>query len=322
MSPAELAYVERLTDVPVAGASGPAADTVLTFPAVTLDGQTVVEIEFYTFQVTTPPVATAAVVITLWDGSTDLGTIAQPASPTANSMYVPVRVTKRFTPAAGTHTFSIRAWRTGGSNGNIGAAGGMPIWARITTRSSPIPNFPVSTLPVGYGTTLPSAPVNGQEHILVDSLTAPSYQWRFRYNAGASGPYKWEFIGGAPATHNINTAETCATSGSYQNLATNGPLITLPRAGDYRAEALVSGNAGSTVPNTLIAGIGVGDFTSPINASTFYHAVATQTGMFPLLAELLARAAGDVIKLRYRTSAGTSAWFGERTLRITPVRVA
>jgi len=173
-----------------------------------------------------------------------------------------------------------------------------------------------------YGTSFPASPVNGQRHILVDSTTNPSYQWVFRYNAGSSSPYKWEFMGGAPAVHNVNTAETCATSGSYQNLATDGPKITLPRAGDYRADALVSGNAGTTVPNTLITGIGVGDFTSPTNAGTWYGTPATQTGMMPILAEFPGRAANDVIKLRYRTSAGTTAWFGERTLRITPVRLA
>ena len=47
-----------------------------------------------------------------------------------------------------------------------------------------------------YAITLPSAPSNGQETILVDSTTNPSYQWRFRYNAGSTCIYKWEFVGG------------------------------------------------------------------------------------------------------------------------------
>jgi hypothetical protein len=77
-----------------------------------------------------------------------------------------------------------------------------------------------------YGITLPAAPVDGQEAILVDSLTVPTYTWRFRYNAGSTSAYKWEFIGGAPSAAKAEA-----------NLQGNGTFFTggvpYPRAGDW-----------------------------------------------------------------------------------------
>jgi hypothetical protein len=89
----------------------------------------------------------------------------------------------------------------------------------------------VATLP-GYGTSLPGSPVDSQEYILVDSTTAPTYIWRFRYNAGNAGTYKWECIGGAPII--IETTNNDATSSAtYVALANAGPSFVLPRAGIY-----------------------------------------------------------------------------------------
>src|SRR5262252_5069532 len=85
-----------------------------------------------------------------------------------------------------------------------------------------------------YGTTLPASPVDGQEHILVDSTTNPTYQWHFRYNASSTSAYKWEFVGGAPAYSFIDTQENmAATAGAWVNCTTPGPDFVMPRSGDY-----------------------------------------------------------------------------------------
>ena len=57
--------------------------------------------------------------------------------------------------------------------------------------SGKIPAAQIPLTVVCYGTTLPASPVDGQEAILVDSVTNPTYQWRFRYNAGSTSAYKW-----------------------------------------------------------------------------------------------------------------------------------
>src|SRR4029077_16918092 len=64
---------------------------------------------------------------------------------------------------------------------------------------APAVDATASTALVGkpsYGTTLPASPVDGQEAILVDSVTNPTHQERFRFHAGRPTPYKWEFVGG------------------------------------------------------------------------------------------------------------------------------
>lgn len=82
-----------------------------------------------------------------------------------------------------------------------------------------------------YATTLPASPVDGQEAILVDSLAAPTYTWRFRYNAGhTSDAYKWEFIGGSQFTQYEATSVGVNVGAT---LGPVGPIMTIPRAGFY-----------------------------------------------------------------------------------------
>jgi hypothetical protein len=91
------------------------------------------------------------------------------------------------------------------------------------------------------GTTLPSSPSDGQQAILVDSTSAPTYVWVFQYSATAS---KWLFIGGTPAL--TNTSGTVAYTGSWQEAA----YFAVPRAGTYYVQ-INSGNtdASSNVGN-------------------------------------------------------------------------
>lgn len=82
-----------------------------------------------------------------------------------------------------------------------------------------------------YATTLPASPVNGQEAVLVNSTTAPLYQWRFRYNTANSSAYKWEFIGGSHYTvsnFNIGTLSTAST------WIAGSPGLVVPRTGTYQ----------------------------------------------------------------------------------------
>src|SRR5215831_1233030 len=56
-------------------------------------------------------------------------------------------------------------------------------------------------------TSLPASPVDGQECILCDSLSAPTYQWHLKYVA-AKASNKWICIGGAPAISRVDAAQT------------------------------------------------------------------------------------------------------------------
>ena len=108
-----------------------------------------------------------------------------------------------------------------------------------------VPGLSGAPLVIGMGTSLPASPFDGQEYILVDSLTAPTYSWRFRYVAGIADAYKWVFIGGAPL-NSAYDATDYAMGASYSTILPPG--ITLPRAGIYDLEhtsVMRSGGAGS-----------------------------------------------------------------------------
>jgi len=87
----------------------------------------------------------------------------------------------------------------------IKGVGGAAVWSPIT---------PADVANIPYTTTLPGSPYDGQEVILVNSLTAPTWQWRLRYNAGSSNANKWEFVGGTPlkAVGSINVPLTPANA--------------------------------------------------------------------------------------------------------------
>jgi hypothetical protein len=85
--------------------------------------------------------------------------------------------------------------------------------------------------PIPYGTTLPTVTYDGMEAILVDSVTNPSYQWRFRYNAQSTSAYKWEFVGGTPVQVVDNTTQSPPSASTWS--IWGAPSFNVPRAGEY-----------------------------------------------------------------------------------------
>jgi len=114
--------------------------------------------------------------------------------------------------------------------------------------------FPVTNIPVALVTALPSSPFDGQEVVLVDSLSAPTYQWRFRYVA-AKATNKWVFIGGAPAYAEVATTSPTFTSTSYIDTTPSGPSLAVPVAGLYVVEAgfRVMANSGGNAAAILMS---------------------------------------------------------------------
>lgn len=105
---------------------------------------------------------------------------------------------------------------------------------------------PVGSQP-SYAITLPSSPFDGQEAVLVDSVTNPTYQWRFRYNAGSANTDKWEFIGGNPWSNYTTAADTLT--------------FTTPRAGVWKVTSggvtkVTSGDASVTPYGGIAYGFG------------------------------------------------------------------
>lgn len=193
-----------------------------------------------------------------------------------------------------------------GSNGDsLQTVAGVPTW--VAGSGAP-----------GYATTLPGSPTNGQETILVDSTTAPTYVWRFRYNSSSSSAFKWEFIGGTPKVVTVDTEQSTGST-SYVDLGTDGPSFILPNAGDYQmtwggyafaASGFVDGFFGLHVNAVSVRDgqVFAGALTGGADEATFRHIHAGAS-------------ASHVAKVRYKVNSGTGS-FGRRRLEVLPVRVS
>lgn len=153
---------------------------------------------------------------------------------------------------------------------------------------------------VGIGTSLPGSPTNGDEYILVDSLTAPTYSWRFRYVSGISGSYKWICIGGAPWIGPSGSGTV--NSGSYTDFPTSNPSLTVPRTGLYivRYGATMYGTVGSTssiyvAPKNGAAAASDGDSARLENISPSFPISVARINRFTI-------SAGAVLKMQGRST--------------------
>lgn len=198
-------------------------------------------------------------------------------------------------------------------------------WLCVTPTNTPPDPWPGGASPsnlvykAGYGTTLPALPADGQEHILVDSVTAPAYQWRFRYNAQSTSAYKWEFVGGA--AWEVFVAAGWGTAFGTANWTFHSPVMsmTVPRPGDY-----------SVLHGAQIGGLqgGYCQFSAGING------VATPAGGFPQDALTVPTnamgnfsVAGRVVGVTTAIAAlyqapDTACYVGNRWMRVQPVRVS
>lgn len=166
-----------------------------------------------------------------------------------------------------------------------------------------------------YGTTLPASPVDGQEFTLVDSITAPNYQWRFRYNAGSTAAHKWEFIGGSDA---IALEATAVGGGPLNTPTAYGPTITVPRTGVYQigVRGTFSGGAGggSGGVGPWVAGAVVGPLGYvSLTSSGLGTAVFTQASGITV-------AAGGTVQVGTYITVATN--HQDRHLWLHPVRVS
>lgn len=202
------------------------------------------------------------------------------------------------------------------TDGDIVVFQGVAYLCVRPTSAAPTPWTPPQQVP-GYGTSLPANPVDGQEHVLVDSITAPTYSWRLRYNAASTSPYKWEYLGGTEAWSFVETSENC-TSTNWSDLATVGPTFTTPRAGDYlvRGSCALSQGAGAVYSNQI-----------SVNGS-YWLAAGMTNGAGPGWVAMLSGAvvmtgiaAATLLKMQYAVSANNTSFFSRR-MTVSPRRLS
>lgn len=177
-----------------------------------------------------------------------------------------------------------------------------------------------SVLAAPVVTVLPSNPQDGQAiDYLADATNG--VVWRLKYRAASASGSKWEFVGGPPMYDAVDTNESTA-SATYVDLATVGPSITVPLAGDYIFDLSSQITTSTTSAAFAMASLKIGAAATVDN-----DAIQDQTPVAAAATRSMARrikrnvsAASTVCKLQYRSSTGT-ATFGRRALQITPVRV-
>ncbi len=130
----EFDYVERTSNLTVTHTTAATADTIITGSSVSYDGSTRVCIEFYCYAA--EMTGANALLISLWDGSTELGRWALIENPAAGS-FAAAQSPKRFlTPSNASHSYLVKAWKTGGTGIVYGGSGGtdtpLPMFLRIT----------------------------------------------------------------------------------------------------------------------------------------------------------------------------------------------
>lgn len=169
----------------------------------------------------------------------------------------------------------------------------------------------------GVGLALPASPVDGDEYTLVDSLTVPTYQWRFKYVASITDAYKWVYVGGVG--RGVEQLGLTATSTSFIDIP--GAVITVPRAGIWSVEfgADVYGSAaGQYIQIAPKFGAAAANLVDSAGIPTLTAAGNSMTVMRWLTKTV---AASTAIQLQQVTNGGTGysryVW-----LKITPVRVS
>ncbi len=133
----KLDYVEITSSVTVTATAAASATTVIDGNAISLDGSTLVKVEFHT-ELAEYNVAGNELIVVLYDGSTQLGYMCEVEIPTSAFMGCALKGERYLTPSNGSHTFHIKAFKTSGSGtatiyaASGGAGARLPAWYRVT----------------------------------------------------------------------------------------------------------------------------------------------------------------------------------------------
>jgi hypothetical protein len=316
----DLAYVESTASV-----TAPSSGNILLIaaPAITFDGVMKAIIEFTAPYFSPPFAAGVAATVQLYQDATGLdylGNIRSSAAGAAGTVMTAPTVLKRtLTPPAGSHAYSLYLAGNGASMGAGAGTGGTyaPMSLRISTPTTGTAPIRTTASPISGGP--PAAPSDGDIWIAYN-VDANGTVWQFRYNAGSSSAYKWEFIGGPSARVAILTNENTTTTGAWVDLATVGPSFVVARGGDYLCEYFM--DSSHTITNgKMQAGISVGA-TAAVDNGGVYGPVATGFNSVARKSLVTGVAASGELRVRYyNLLAGTLSALN-RQLYVTPVRIS
>lgn len=172
-------------------------------------------------------------------------------------------------------------------------------------------------------TSLPASPTN---RMVVDYVADDTngVVWRFRYRAGSGSSYKWEFVGGSPLWSEITTLESYGAGvTTYGDLATVGPSIALPFAGDYEVEIGCSAYHNTTARaawmSYQIGGTGASDNDGLV---AVYAGLTNSVDVAGVRPRIKTGLGAVTLTAKYRGDGSGVPTFRNRWMRVTPRRIS
>jgi hypothetical protein len=252
----ELGYSEMTSgfiSVPVTAATSPT--TILSDMSVVCDGGPIV-IEFFAPIVRPGTAAGNILYINLYQDGAELDRgFGYIETPVAGSSWNPVHLTRRITPTAGLHTFSIRAYSVGNAGSISGGSGGTgfsPAFLRVSkiVTATQWPAVTTGTI-ICTSSTRPAAPFEGQTIYETDTDLRYTYSGSAWVMDGGLGGWTW-------FTPQLRTGTTNRTSTVlYARYMQMGKTITVQAA----VTATAAGGASEVIKLGLPSGL------NPVNAS-------------------------------------------------------
>lgn len=193
----------------------------------------------------------------------------------------------------------------------------------VTNSSSPYTlGLSRATVQSGAATvTLIVAPQSGDEIVYAADSTN-GVNWHLRYNGSSSSPYKWEYVGGSPLMATAADVNITQPATPIYNNGSTTLSQALTYAGDYDITIGVLQNAKNNAYTSIA--LSGGTSASAVDADAVYSAVSgTDSGLF--LTRTLRKtisAAAVTVTMQHKGAGSQSAYFNNRALRITPVRVS
>jgi hypothetical protein len=322
----ELGYSQITTSVTLGTSSG----IVIPSISVVCDGSPIL-VEFFAVMTTVGSGASSFGITQLVVDGSVAGRMTQSytASAIGDIHFGSSYGSQRLTPSAGVHTFGINGYRSAAASSQINAGTGSgdgypPAFIRIS-KVIQASQFIVPLASAPLVTSLPSAPIDGQEIRYVADATN-GVIWNLRYRAASSSSYKWEFVGGPPLHNSNGSYPGAINSASYVDVP-SGANVTAPLDGDYMVDFngkadCTSSQYGSvnnvavmtaTVAPSDAKAAGVGTYT---NSGGYVRA------SFSRLVNLDGVSAGETIKMRAKAAVGTvSVVYHYTGMSVTPIRV-
>ena len=170
----------------------------------------------------------------------------------------------------------------------------------------------------GAGTSLPGSPSNGQQAILVDSTSAPTFSWLFQYSTAAT---KWLFLGGSPLYASVEGSSSPAGT-TYA--ANSGPSITIPVAGLYEVEFGFTWPASAQGAGNVMSPNGAG-LTAADAFSVWGGSASSQTTGATINSEMSSSRRGKqtlttgALQLNSRQISATSSSHNQAWISVRPV---